>query len=261
MAQNKLFNDRYYYQYKTSPLKYIDQNIVTLILAAYQNEKIKVAEIAELFPDAPVTLQVHHHLPYERTEKRCICGGHVYRKVPSRQTPKELLYCPNCNHNQYGKGRIPCECKICSADKNAALDRVREKFRQTWESFHDKEYQRSYKLRGYKHHLKTLEEVLTDEHIIDRTNADFKVKSPDITEHILDSSKADPVWEFQRKLKVLIMLKILIPQKELTLEEVDSLRVDFDYESFPLIKERWITTLRWRLNISEQDNSDTLINQ
>ena len=262
MAQNQLFNKRYYYPYKTTGLALINQNIVTLILAAYQNENIKVKEILELFPKAPISIHIHKHLPYERTEERCVCKGHVYRKAPSRNSSsKALLLCPNCYHDQYENGRIPCECKICRADREAALNRNRKKFIQAWESFYDQEYQYPYKLKNYNSYLKTLEEVLTDEHIIDRTGDVFMVKYPSDTEHILDSEKTELVSEFQRKLKILIMLKVLAPQKELTSEQVDYLKINFDYQDFPLTDERWITTLRWRLNISEQDNSDTLINQ
>lgn len=75
MAQDKFFQEQFYYEYRTNALKFIDQKIVVQIIAAYRNTGLKLDDIIDMFPDAPVSKKLHHHLPYERTKEKCICGG------------------------------------------------------------------------------------------------------------------------------------------------------------------------------------------
>lgn len=246
MAQDKFFQEQFYYEYRTNALKYIDQRTVTKIIAAYKNIDLKLEKIMEMFPDAPVSKKLHHNLPYERTKEKCICGGFVYEKVPSRQAKEQLLLCPNCGHDQYGRGGHLCECRICRADKEAALHRVREKFQSAWDDFYNKEYDTPYALEELSQHdIETLERILTSENIIERTDSDFKIKYFQISELVLDPIAQD----LSLKLDSLIKKKILIPMKDLNLAQIDRLRRDFRYHHFHILQDSWITTLRWTLNL------------
>lgn len=206
-------------------------------------------KIMEMFPDAPVSKKLHHNLPYERTKEKCICGGFVYEKVPSRQAKEQLLLCPNCGHDQYGRGAHICECRICRTDKEAALHRVREKFQSAWNDFYDKEYQAQYALEELSQRdIETLERILTSDNIIERTDSDFKIKYFQTSEFAFDPIEHD----FSSKLDSLIKKKILIPVKDLTLEQIDWLRRDLRYHLFYIREYSWITTLRWTLNLREK---------
>lgn len=249
MAQDKLFQEQFYYEYRTNALKYIDQRTVTKIIAAYKNTDLMLDEIMEMFPDAPVSKKLHHNLPYERTKEKCICGGFVYEKIPGRQAKEQLLLCPNCWHDQYGRGGHLCECGICRGDKQAALQRVREKFQSAWDDFYNKEYQSPYTLEELsRRDIEMLERLLICDNIIERTEADFKIKYIRTFEFALDPIAHDSSLE----LGSLIRKKILIPAKDLTLEQIDWLRRDFQYHHFRILQDSWITTLRWTLNLKEK---------
>lgn len=124
--------ENFYYPYNSIALKYIDQQIVKQIIKAYERGD-KIGKIKEDFPDAPITNSLYVNLPYELTNKKCVCGHYIYRKVPGRTSYKNnVVICPNCWHDEQQKF---CECQYCSENRLIAEKKENSIFLELWKSY------------------------------------------------------------------------------------------------------------------------------
>lgn len=231
--------ENFYYPYNSIALKYIDQQIVKQIIKAYERGD-QIEKIKEDFPDAPITNSLYVNLPYELTDRKCVCGHYIYRKISSRTTYKENLgICPNCWHDEQQKF---CESQYCSEKRLNAEKKENSEFLERWSSYCESLSQFKRKINDLDlNDILDLLIIFDHDNLINYTNNQI---SFDLV-HTAHNSHSELLYirsfnpELIGSLQSLIDRHILVPVKVLTSSRINLLKAYNDLSKSPFYLAKW----------------------
>lgn len=231
--------ERFHYTAKNSILQLVDQEIVSQIIQAYCNGDT-INSIKERFSNIPLTNSLYANLPHELTNKKCICGNYLYKKIEGRSAwSQDLFICANCGHSQ----SVHCECDYCTEQKQLSIKREKEDFSMNWKAHFELVYKLPVDIKAVdlidQIHLAT---IFSENEFIEIEKDELILKSsflPKQDSIFTDSTENETLRPFE----ALINKQIVIPVLELNENQIHDLRHYTNSNSIPHHK------LRWQLNL------------